>query len=51
MALALAEAALAAEAGEVPVGAVLVAPDGTLLARDRNRIEERRAPPRTPRSW
>jgi tRNA(adenine34) deaminase len=44
MALALAEAALAAEAGEVPVGAVLVAPDGTLLARDRNRIEERRDP-------
>jgi tRNA(Arg) A34 adenosine deaminase TadA len=44
MAMALAEAALAAEAGEVPVGAVLVAPDGTLLARDRNRIEERRDP-------
>ena len=42
--MALAEAALAAEAGEVPVGAVLVAPDGTLLARDRNRIEERRDP-------
>jgi tRNA(Arg) A34 adenosine deaminase TadA len=44
MVLALAEAALAAEAGEVPVGAVLVAPDGTVLAQDRNRIEERRDP-------
>ena len=31
-------------AGEVPVGAVLVAADGTVLARDRNRIEERRDP-------
>jgi tRNA(Arg) A34 adenosine deaminase TadA len=27
-------------AGEVPVGAVLLGPDGTLLARDRNRIVE-----------
>ena len=40
MDLALEEAALAAAAGEVPVGAVVVAADGTLLARDRNRIEE-----------
>ncbi len=37
---ALAEAAAAARSGEVPVGAVLVGPDGTVLARDRNRIEE-----------
>ena len=44
MALALLEAEAAAVAGEVPVGAVLVAADGTVLARDRNRIEERRDP-------
>lgn len=44
MATALAEAAAAAAAGEVPVGAVLVGPDGLLLARDRNRIEERNDP-------
>jgi tRNA(adenine34) deaminase len=40
MALALQEAEAAAAAGEVPVGAVVVAADGTVLARDRNRIEE-----------
>jgi tRNA(Arg) A34 adenosine deaminase TadA len=40
MALALLEAQVAAQAGEVPVGAVLVAPDGTVLARDHNRIEQ-----------
>jgi tRNA(adenine34) deaminase len=33
---ALAEARRAAEAGEVPVGAVLLGPDGTLLARAAN---------------
>jgi tRNA(Arg) A34 adenosine deaminase TadA len=44
MALALLEAETAAVAGEVPVGAVLVAADGTVLARDRNRTEERRDP-------
>ena len=44
MAIALEEAAAAAAAGEVPVGAVLVAPDGTPLARDRNRILERNDP-------
>ena len=44
MAVALSEAEAAAAAGEVPVGAALVAPDGTLLARDRNRIEERHDP-------
>lgn len=42
--MALSEAEAAAAAGEVPVGAVLVGPDGTLLARDRNRIEERNDP-------
>ena len=49
--MALSEAEAAAAAGEVPVGAVLLAPDGTLLARDRNRIEERTIPPPTPRCW
>lgn len=44
MAVALSEAEAAAAAGEVPVGATLVAPDGTLLARDHNRIEERHDP-------
>ena len=44
MVLALLEAEAAAAAGEVPVGAVLVAGDGTVLARDRNRIEERHDP-------
>ena len=44
MSLALAEAEAAMAAGEVPVGAVLVGPDGTVLARDHNRIEERRDP-------
>jgi tRNA(adenine34) deaminase len=40
MALALAEAEAAAARGEVPVGAALIAPDGAMLARDGNRIEE-----------
>ena len=44
MAAAIEEAEAAARAGEVPVGAVLVAPDGALLARDRNRVEELRDP-------
>lgn len=44
MALALAEAESAAARGEVPVGAVLARADGTLLARDGNRIVERRDP-------
>ncbi len=44
IALALAEAQAAAGRGEVPVGAVLLAPDGRLLARDGNRIVERRDP-------
>jgi tRNA(Arg) A34 adenosine deaminase TadA len=44
MALALAEARAAGERGEVPVGAVLVAADGLILAQDGNRIIERRDP-------
>ena len=44
IALALAEAKACAERGEVPVGAVLLAPDGALLAKDGNRILERRDP-------
>jgi tRNA(Arg) A34 adenosine deaminase TadA len=44
MALALAEAESAAARGEVPVGAVLARADGTLLARDGNRIVESRDP-------
>ena len=44
IALALAEAQAAAARGEVPVGAVLLGADGALLARDGNRIVERRDP-------
>jgi tRNA(Arg) A34 adenosine deaminase TadA len=44
MALALAEARDAAGRGEVPVGAVLTAVDGQVLARDGNRVLERRDP-------
>ncbi len=40
MARALAEAAAAAARGEVPVGAVVVAGDGSVLAADGNRVEE-----------
>jgi tRNA(adenine34) deaminase len=36
---ALRQARLAAARGEVPVGAVLLAPDGAVLAEDGNRIE------------
>jgi tRNA(adenine34) deaminase len=39
MALALAEAASAAEAGEVPVGAVLLDPAGAVVASSGNRVE------------
>ena len=39
MTLALAEAERAAARGEVPVGAVVLGPDGALLARDGNRTE------------
>jgi tRNA(Arg) A34 adenosine deaminase TadA len=44
IALALAEAKACATRGEVPVGAVLLAADGTLLAQDGNRILELRDP-------
>jgi tRNA(adenine34) deaminase len=44
IALALEEAKDAAKRGEVPVGAVLLAADGALLAQDGNRIVERRDP-------
>ena len=42
MAIALEEAGAAAARGEVPVGAVVLAPDGTVLARDGNRVEATR---------
>ncbi len=41
MEIALDEARAAAVRGEVPVGAVVVAADGTVLARAGNRVEER----------
>ena len=44
MQLALDLAAEAAEAGDVPVGAVLVDSDGDVVAADRNRREELRDP-------
>ena len=40
MALALDEARRAADRGEVPVGAVIVAPDGAVVARAGNRTRE-----------
>jgi len=40
MEAALGQARLAAEAGDVPVGAVLIDPGGEIVARDRNRREE-----------
>jgi tRNA(adenine34) deaminase len=40
MALALAEARAAAARGEVPVGAVVLGPDGAVLAAAGNRVEE-----------
>jgi len=44
MTMALEEARAAAARGEVPVGAVLVGPDGAVIARDGNRIVEGRDP-------
>ena len=44
LALALKEAEAAAARGEVPIGAVLVSPNGAVLARDGNRILELRDP-------
>ena len=42
MHLALAEARAAAARGEVPVGAVVMSPDGTVLASAGNEVEQRR---------
>jgi tRNA(Arg) A34 adenosine deaminase TadA len=42
--LAFAEAERAAARGEIPVGAVVVAPDGTVLARAGNAVEADRDP-------
>lgn len=44
MAVALAEAEAAGERGEVPVGAVVVGPDGAIIARAGNRTIERQDP-------
>ena len=44
MELALAQARAAAERGEVPIGAVIVGPDGTVLAAAGNRCEADRDP-------
>jgi len=41
MQAALEEARAAADHGDVPIGAVLVGPDGAIVARDHNRREER----------
>lgn len=41
---ALAEARAAAERGEVPIGAVVVSPDGAILAASGNRTEANRDP-------
>jgi tRNA(Arg) A34 adenosine deaminase TadA len=41
---ALAQARLAAQRGEVPIGAVIVGPDGTVLAEAGNRTEGDRDP-------
>ena len=46
MRLALDEAALAPTHGDVPIGAVVVAPDGSVLAKARNRREVDRDPTR-----
>ena len=47
---ALDEARAAAALGEIPVGAVVVGPDGAILARAGNRTEQPATPPLTPRS-
>lgn len=44
MQTALDEARAAADAGEVPVGAVIVGPNGTVLAQTRNRMRELKDP-------
>jgi len=42
MVLAIEEARAAAARGEVPVGAVVAGPDGAVLAREGNRVEQQR---------
>jgi tRNA(Arg) A34 adenosine deaminase TadA len=44
MALAVAEAEAAAARGDVPIGAVLASADGAVIAKDGNRVVERRDP-------
>ncbi|MCP4933089.1 MAG: nucleoside deaminase [bacterium] len=44
MALALAQAKAAGQRGEVPVGAVIIAPDNAILAKDGNRTRELKDP-------
>ena len=44
MQMALDEAHAAAERGEVPVGAIIVGPDGTVLARARNAMRDDKDP-------
>lgn len=44
MQIALSEARAAADRGEVPVGAVVVAPDGSILAKAGNRTRETHDP-------
>ena len=44
MELALAQARAAAQRGEVPIGAVIIGPDGTVLAAAGNRTEADRDP-------
>ncbi len=44
MQAALAEARVAAAAGEVPVGMVLAGPDGSILATAHNQVEAQRSP-------
>lgn len=44
LAIAFAEAEAAASIGEVPVGAVVVGPDGTVLGRAGNRVEAQNDP-------
>ncbi|MGH7049576.1 MAG: deaminase, partial [Acetobacteraceae bacterium] len=43
MEIALEEARAAERRGEVPVGAVVLGPDGAILARAGNRVEEQDA--------